>query len=490
MKALDVVLKKRGMTKEDLREHKEETLNWKEMRNVVTKVAFEVILNDSVERIGILYDCDVDGLFSGHILEDFLIRFGKKPVRFMNSEKKHGLQKEALRWVKEQKLEWLFVVDAGSGDTREINFLVKRLGVKVVVLDHHPYDRKTPLVTDGAWVVNPIDHEHLPHLSGCGVVYRFIEQLGKKFKVMTEMYEKYVGITVLSDICDMRDAENRYYVRRAYAEYRANYMFNQFRFYGSFRSFYGYGLIPYLNALIRIGEGSRAMKMVNSMNVRAKMNTVERDRQRVRTRQQAMISELLSSGKLFEEDDFVLHLRKKKPELRPIGGLMANGFLSQYDKSAMVLYEEPETGLWVGSFRGINFDYTTLREWGFTAEGHPHACGVKVDTNTLKKFKKQFKLEVRKKKKADFRAAISGLKRQTWLTLADFNEMSGAGVPEVVIELKETVRDALRVEIVSDKRKDILFPDGTVVVDFTGKDEDTILVTPALAKNGYQLIRA
>ncbi|MFV1457738.1 hypothetical protein, partial [Bacillus mycoides] len=123
----------------------------------------------------------------------------------------------------------MFVVDAGSGDTKALNFLAEKWGVKVVVLDHHPYKRKTPLVKDGVWVINPIDHEHLPHLSGCGVVYRFIEQLGKQFKVMTEMYEKYVGITVLSDICDMRDAENRYYVRRAYAEYRANYMFNQFR---------------------------------------------------------------------------------------------------------------------------------------------------------------------------------------------------------------------------------------------------------------------
>ncbi|MFV1457326.1 hypothetical protein, partial [Bacillus mycoides] len=136
------------------------------------------------------------------------------------------------------------------------------------------------------------------------------------------------------------------------------------------------------------------------------------------------------------------------------------------------------------------FDYTVLRDWGFTAEGHPLACGLKVDNDTLKKFKKQFKLGVKKKKKADLRASISGLKRQTWLTFADFNEMSGAGVPEVVIELKETIQDAYRIEVISDKRRDILFEDGTVVVDFTGKDEDTILVTPALAKDGYQLIRA
>ncbi|PGT89954.1 hypothetical protein COD17_09395 [Bacillus thuringiensis] len=486
-KALDIVLDKRGMTYEDLEERKQETLEWRALMDIVNVLSFEVIMTEVAIKIGILYDCDVDGLYSGHILEDFFIRFGKKPVRYMNNDKTHGLTEQAMAWVKEEKLDWLFVVDAGSGDLAQMQELTA-LGIKVVVLDHHPYRRDSAL-PQGAWVVNPIDDPSLPKLSGCGVVYRVIEALGKRFNVMTEMYEKYVGVTVISDICDMRDAENRYYVRRAYAEYRANLLFNQFQFYGSYRSFYGYGLIPYLNALIRVGESKRAMLMVNSMHIPAKMNAVKRDVSRVKARQDEMVAELLTAGKLFEEKDFTLHLRKQKPSLRPIGGLMANRLLSKHEKSALVLYQEPNTGKWIGSFRGSNFDQDTLQNWGFSCKGHPFACGVEVDSQTLVQFKKQFELETQPKQSVDFRTSINGLKKQTWLTLADFNEMSGAGVPEVVIELKEKMRDAVDIEVVSPKRRDIIFQDGSVVLDFTGSDDDVIRITPALAKDGYQFIR-
>ncbi|PGR83726.1 DHH family phosphoesterase [Bacillus cereus] len=485
--ALDIILSKRGMTPADLEERKQETLQWQALEEVVNVLSFEVFMSEAPLKIGIEYDCDVDGLYAGHILEDFLVRFGKPVVRYMNNDKTHGLTRGAVEWAKSEQLDWLFVVDAGSGNLAEMEELTA-LGMKVVVLDHHPYKRERPL-PQGAWVVNPLDDANLPKLSGCGVVYRTIEALGKRFNVMTEMYEKYVGITVISDICDMRDAENRYYVRRAYAEYRANLLFNQFQFYGSYRSFYGYGLIPYLNALIRVGESKRAMVMVSSMHIPAKMNAVKRDVKRVKTRQDEMIAELTVSGHLFETENFVLHLRKQKPELRLISGLTASRLVDKYGKSALVLYFNEETKKWGGSFRGKNFDNAVLQEWGFHCQGHPFACGVTVDSPTLVKFKQEFHLDTPPVQEVDFRTSMKGLKKQTWLTLADFNEMSGAGVPEVVIELKEKVSDAVDIHVVSPKRRDILFEDGLVVVDFTGKEDDIIRITPALAKDGYQFIR-
>lgn len=489
---MDIVLKRRNLTADQLIEKKVKKLKWKELDNAVRKVAFNVILKEDVQDIGILYDCDVDGLFSGYILEDFFGRLGKKVKRYMNPNKEHGIKRGAMKWVRDNNISWLFVVDAGSGDTKEINYLVKKWGVNVVVLDHHPYKRTTPLVKDKAWVVNPLDHEHLPKLSGCGVVFRFIEQLGVQFKVMTEMYEKYVGITVISDICSMRDAENRYYVRRAYAEYRGNHFLNQFKFYGSYRSFYGFGVIPYLNALIRIGEGDRAMRVVNSMDIRSKMNSTERDRLRVRTRQEKMIAELRAAGKFIEMEDVVMHVRTDRKDLRSVGGLLANNFLGEYKRSALILCWSPEIRKWVGSFRGINFENKELQKWNIICRGHDLACGVEVDNETLKKFRKEFKLQEGIPDMGyDFIASLKGLKPQTWLQLADFNEMSGAGVPEVVIKLKETLRDAVRVDPVGQNKVDITFEDGTVVTDFTGKeDDDEILVTPILAKNGYQLLRA
>src|SRR5699024_9007938 len=128
--------------------------------------------------------------------------------------------------------DWLFVVDAGSGDSEYINKLTES-GIKVVVLDHHPYEKNKEINNKMSWILNVVDKPNLPKLSGCGVVYRFVEKLGKLFEDLTGQYEKYVGITVLSDMCDMSEPENRYYVKRSYEEYRGNSFLQQFKFYGS-----------------------------------------------------------------------------------------------------------------------------------------------------------------------------------------------------------------------------------------------------------------
>ncbi|MCH4866611.1 DHH family phosphoesterase [Bacillus sp. 1006-3] len=490
MAVLDKVLEKRGLSREDLVEHKPHSLDWDDLGRVAKKLGVSLLLTEKNERIGILYDVDVDGLFSGFILEDFLKRAGKSPVRYMNKGKQHGLTKEALKWVIREKLEWLFIVDAGSGDGKAIRYCTEKHNVRVVVLDHHPYEKTHEINPNKSWILNVQDDPKLPNLSGCGVVYRFLEQLGRMFGLMVGQYEKFVGITVISDMCDMSDRENRYYVRKAYEEYRANAFLSKFTFYGSYRSFYGFGVIPYLNALIRTGEEDRAMKVVNTMNNRAKMNTIERDRMRVRANQDRMLEELLDSGSLIQMPGVVMHLRKQRHDLRPVGGLLANTFIEKYRRSGLVLAWDSDIKRWVGSFRGKDFTNEELKKWGFIARGHLKACGIEVDNKTLKHFRKNFAFYSKEKAKKDFTTSITGLKRLSWQEIADYNEMSGVNMDPIVIKLREGVKGAARIDVISDRRRDIIFENGDVVTDFTGKTTNTLLVTPILARNGYQLLRA
>jgi len=485
-KLMEKIYKKSGIDVKSLKKERDKYLDWSELEEVANIVIENVIIKEDV-KVGILYDVDVDGLFSGYILEDYFERNQIEVKRYMNKNKQHGLNKENLKKFILDKLDWVFVVDAGSGDGKYINFLNKK-GINVVVLDHHPYEQTVKLNDEKSWILNVTDKPELPRLSGCGVVYRFIEKMAESLGDIVGQYEKFVGITVLSDMCDMSVPENRYYVKRAYEEYRGNRFLQQFRFYGSGRSFYSFGVIPYLNACIRVGEERHAMEMINNMNNAAKMNKLERDRNRVITKQRKMVDEILEKSKLYKLEDVVLLLRRDNEDtLRTVGGLVANQLLGKYQKPVLVLNRTGD--VWKGSLRSNTFKKSDLKECGFDAQGHDYACGIEVLNEDLVSFMKNFKYTGEKlKTKVTFTVPLGKLPDKVWEDLAMFNEFAGTNMPSIKVRLKETIEDARHIDEVSNKKNDIVFKEA-VITDFTRKEESEIIVEPILSKNSYQLIR-
>lgn len=480
------VLKKRGLTKTNLKKERLSNFKWLELERVAHKVVEELFLGGDGLVVGVLYDVDVDGLFSGYIMEDYLTRKGIEVKRYMNKGKAHGIQERNLQGYIDDGLDWLIVVDAGSGDGERIKYLTDR-GIKVLVLDHHPYKNEVELDDEMSWILNVVDEPELPKLSGCGVVYRFIEELSDYFEDMVGQYEKYVGITVLSDSCDMSDPENRYYVQRAYEEFRGNYFLQQFPFYGSWKSYYSYSVIPYMNACIRVGEERQIMELVNGMNNRAKTNKIPRDTKRVKTKQEGLIEELFTESKEIKKKGITFLLRRTKPELRPVGGLAANKLINEYEQPALVLYRDGDK--WVGSFRSNSYTKKVLEGYGITAEGHDHACGVYVDNDVLKKFVKTFTLDIESTlNKPDFLVSLNKVTDKVWMELARFNEFAGTNMEKVLVKLKENYGDADYVEEVG-KSKRILVYGELEVIDFSGSTEEEIIVEPVLKDTEYQLIR-
>ena len=483
---LNKIIKSRGITREELKKEKRREFKWEELDDTVEFVVENLVLSSERLKVGVLYDVDVDGIFAGYITENYFERKGLKVVRYMNKKKRHGLNEHNVKTFIEDGIDWLFVVDAGSGDGEYIKQITDN-GIRVIVLDHHPYDNDVDIDKNMCRILNIIDKPELPKLSGCGVVYRFVERMADMFDDLVGQYEKFVGITVLSDMCDMSEPENRYYVKRAYEEYRGNRFLQQFRFYGSGKSFYSFGVIPYLNACIRIGEERHAMDFVNNMNVVSKMNTVERDRNRVIDKQAKMVDDIYEVSKKYRLKDVVLFLRKEREELRTVGGLVCNKLLAEHNRPALVLNRED--GIWKGSLRSNTFKRQVLEEYGFKTMGHDLACGVEVSNENLKYFIKNFEYNGGKvKKKVTFSVGIGKLSEKTWVDLAIFNEFSGVNMESIKVRIKEGVSGALHVDEVSKKKNDIVFPN-EVITDFTGKDSDELIVEPILRGDTYQLVR-
>lgn len=499
MSVFEKVLNKRGINMEEFKFEREKNLKFPELNKAVAETLSQFFLQETSinaeeqDNVGVFYDADVDGLFSGYILEDFLTRLQKWNVlRHMNTGKSHGITDETIKWVENNNIKWLFVVDAGSTNTKEINYLTEK-GVKVVVLDHHPY-KEEPL-NEGAWLVNISKYKDLPPISGCGMTYRYIEKIAEVFDIEVSHYEVFVGITTISDMVNVDWNENRYYMKRAYEGRESTLLFRKFPFWGSSLTFYGWQLVPYLNAVIRVGYEKRALDIVNNMNSIRKMQRTESDVKRIKALQEQMKEDLFEKSEIKVNDHVTLCLRKGKDNLTTINGLVGNKLVSDYGQSALVLYLDRVKREWKGSFRGKQFTNKDLEKWNFKTMGHAQACGVVVKHEDLIKFYKEAEFEAYEQKKADLYVDESELTPEVLLEIANFNEFTGVGLPKIILGFKKGASVVQAVDSSNEKRK-ILILENHEVIDFTGQETDIyadeyqeLIFTPTLSKTGVQLIR-
>lgn len=473
------IYESRGVTVESLTPQRVD-YQWDEMVELVNVMKYQLL--DESQRIGVMYDPDVDGLMSGYILQDFLTRLNINSYRHMNQNKIHGLKDEAMEWVRREQLTTLFIVDAGSGDADNINELIRE-GVKVIVLDHHDYEQQP--ILDGGYIINAVNHLPVKETSGCGVVYRFLEYLGQEYDIETNKYEKYVGITILSDICSMRSADNRYFVEKAYEAVGTGHLFKAFDFYGSFSSYFSYKLIPFFNAMIRCNYIDGVLGLTDYFEKRG-LQTRLSEYQFVRDEQKERVEKLKEVGELIELDGLVFLIRPPQEQnYKVFNGLVANQLIQQYEMGAIVAEYNPLTNTLEGSFRGYGYGKDVLEQWGITCQGHDEACGVSIPMDRMEDILLNFSQEITRKVKVDLITTSNGLTEEEWMDIAWFNELYGKDLPLVLVQFED---EPVRV-VKYMKKKDMFFR-GVKVVDF-GRDitDGKNIVQPLLNQSSYQLIR-
>lgn len=489
---LDSVIYERGWDT-SLTFHKEERLDWEKLDRYATDFVRDI---EDVDNVLVLYDVDVDGLFSGYFMENYLRTLGKNVIQDMNENKEHGLSdiQRVLNKIRENNVGLVVIPDAGTNDTEQLN-MIKDLGVKTYVLDHHEIE--VDLVEDEyIKILNVSEDSRLPKISGAGVTYRFIEKLNEVFNKPIEQYENLVGITVLSDVCDMTEPENRYYVQRLYETCESVPFFKCFDFYGSYSSLISFKVVPFLNALIRTGKTDLAMKIVNNMwKERVLRSIVKPHIYSVKEEQKNMVDELLTQGKVLKLDGLTVHIRKGL-ENREVNGLLANKLLGKYNQSCMVVGINPDDMSVKGSFRGLNVDYDILKRYGFECMGHPNACGISIDKEGFFNFKENFEVrqsELRDKtlKSIDVTCLVDDIKGSNieLRRIALFNEYTGNNVIPIRIKLNDF--RFVTVEEINKPNFSEFYIEGVRVVDFNNIESDNMVVEPVydVTRGGYQLIR-
>ena len=166
----------------------------------------------SKEKLLIFGDYDVDGttavalvykylrIFYSHI--DFYI-----PTR---DDEGYGISKRVIDEAAENGVKLIIILDCGIKAIEEIKY-AKTLGIDFIICDHHMPDDELP---PAEAILNPKlegSTYPCPHLSGCGVGYKFMQAFAQSNGITSNELEgmlDLVAVSIAADIVPMVD-ENR-----------------------------------------------------------------------------------------------------------------------------------------------------------------------------------------------------------------------------------------------------------------------------------------
>lgn len=165
------------------------------------------------ERIMVYGDYDVDGTTSVALVYKYLQTYYSNleyyiPTRY---EEGYGISMKSIDYAVSQDVKLIIVLDCGIKAIEEIKY-AKEHGIDFIICDHHVPDAILP---DAVAILNPkMDGSTYPypHLSGCGVGYKFMQAFSKSNGLSgsdnLESLLDLVAVSIAADIVPMT-GENR-----------------------------------------------------------------------------------------------------------------------------------------------------------------------------------------------------------------------------------------------------------------------------------------
>lgn len=163
---------------------------------------------DGKQKVGIIQDCDVDGLCSAVIAYQFLSSMmAEKPIVFFHSGKQHGIN-DLMMEILNANLDLLIVPDAGSNDVDACREL-RSNGVDAIIADHHEIENENQF----AIVVNCMQGDTNNAASGTTVMSKIVDRYSERYlSGRCFNFEDLVALSLLSDSRSMLSIENRAYL--------------------------------------------------------------------------------------------------------------------------------------------------------------------------------------------------------------------------------------------------------------------------------------
>ncbi len=190
-------------------EHLHDPWLMKDMHKAVERIEKAVVNKESILVFG---DYDVDGTTSVATLFQFLKKITPQVDYYIPHRYKegYGISKIGIDYAKQIGIHLIISVDCGIKSVELVEY-AKQLGIDFIICDHHLPDAILP---PAMAILNPKQTDcnyPFKELCGCGVVFKFISALAKKYDLPEESYFEYldlVATAIAADIVPIID-ENR-----------------------------------------------------------------------------------------------------------------------------------------------------------------------------------------------------------------------------------------------------------------------------------------
>ncbi|MDD6795115.1 MAG: single-stranded-DNA-specific exonuclease RecJ [Clostridiaceae bacterium] len=370
------------------------------------------IIKEGIEtgkKIVIYGDYDCDGVSSTTILFRTLKDLGANFIYHIpdREDEGYGINSNRIRKLKEEGVEIILTCDNGIAAMEQVD-VAKKLGMKVVITDHHniPYieenNEKKYVVPRADAVINP-KQEDCPHkfkeLCGAGIALKFskclYEAMGQEFSKHIELYQ-YAAIATVCDVVELMD-ENRIIVKQGLKEINNTHniglqalikatnlddkIINEYHF--------GFVLGPTINATGRLETADLSVELLMEEDEKKaeeqakRLVELNKERQELTTESVERVIQDLERE--FNEEDKVILVYD--PEIHEsIAGIVAGRVREKYNLPTIILTRGKDMPK--GSARSVE-GYDMFKELNKCKEyiekfgGHPMAAGLSVKEENI-----------------------------------------------------------------------------------------------------------
>lgn len=319
---------------------------------------------DAFEPITIYGDYDCDGVTATAMLYTYLSSIGADVSWYLPERdgEGYGLNRKTIETLAANGTRLLITVDNGISAWEE-TALAKRLGMDVVITDHHQPGEMLP---DAAAVVNPHRNDcpsEYKDLAGVGVAFKLIAALEDgDYQTALEYFADIVAVGTIGDVVPLT-GENRILVKRgleALATCDNIGLLALMKAAGlkpdklDGRSI-AFGLVPRINAAGRMGSAALAVRLLLSEEEEEAESLAEELDEKNRRRQTEEQTILADVEEMLAADrtrlDGRLLILKKEDWNHGILGIVCSKLLERYGKPVLLLCGRD--GILRGSGRSI-----------------------------------------------------------------------------------------------------------------------------------------
>lgn len=350
-------------------------------------------------------DYDVDGMSATSIYLSFFRGLGAKVRAYVPHRLRegYGLNENAVRVLAKEGVSLLVTSDCGTTSHHEID-LANKLGIDVVVTDHHRSDMEMP---PALAVMNP----HRPDaqypfdgLCSGGLAYKVAQAYDRKYGSGSVPLESLLDLVALATIADVvpLQGENRLFVREGLAHISrgARCGIRALKQVAGISrectaETVAFKLGPRLNAAGRLDEAIKGVRLLTTESEREAKALAEDLDQLNRTRRELEAEILQDAVAQVEAREWtggiVLYARGWH---LGVVGIVAARIMEQFHRPTVVIAVN-EQGIGKGSARTVpGFDlYQALagcRDLLVAFGGHPSAAGVTIQEARLPEFSERF----------------------------------------------------------------------------------------------------